>query len=1483
MFQRFFIVFVVFCTWLFFTPTNIAQTPSVSGFFQTPVRKEMFDEAHFTEWVDGTERLLKTNTGTAGVLTSQTTLPGYNGIEFGKSNVPGTRYLRVALQSPVPVGTLFVQGTGIPSVLKNGIDNAGDVSDDNQWISGVRIQNRSINETEKGLERKHFTVWIFPPETRTTAIRFKHTSQVTEKSYAGWLGGINVLSERIVNVAPYAHVFATGQNQYADRVNDETNNDMRIVWSSGDEGGEFAVSPEHPEYVSLVWNQPVTLQGICTLWTGFLNADAEVYVGSETQHPNESTQPNDWKTVVSRTKLHDGYIPHLAPNWFDFGQPITTRAVRIRITAPLDETRVHPHLKGKTKEGKRVWLGEMMCFAPLKDKTETELISILPLPYETNHPPIPIRFNMPEEGIATLVIEKEDGTRINNLVSEMPFPKGENIIYWDGSDDWLRDNEAASHGVYHIPKRLVEPGNYQVRGLYRQPLSLRYEFSVYNEGTPPWSTADNTGGWLTNHTPPSCTLWVPAEQSPTGSPLIYLGSYVAEGGHGLAWFDVQSNKEQGIAVTKKGGFGWVGGFWTGAQFLARDTGEKRYPQHLLYAASVWSVAYNYKQDTNKDLEVRISALKSQGTPSPVKYTFKPIADRPVTGHAWEPYFTGFSVYDGIAVLSIGLLNQIVFVDTENGNVLETVEWTNPGASAFDSGGRFYLLSGQSLYRWNKGVRPKNNETSKKILSGLNEPKALTFDTVGNIYIAEQGDSHYVRVFDQNGKQLRTIGKKGIPKAGLYDELRMNKPSGLTIDDGNRLWVTENDFQPKRVSVWSLDGKLIRAFYGPAEYGGGGQLDSADPSRFFYYGMEFKLDWKNGTYKLIRVYCRKTDDPAQSPDGHASEKLPETALYPQQNSTSERPRYFTNCYNCNPTVGNALSGIWYDDPKTGVARLVAACGSIHQWSIFKQPEFRNKLPQGIDPDKARHQNLCRFIWSDLNGDGLVQADETQFEIGESGGITVGVSEGRLHFIASRISNEKQNSNNVEMQSVLYRATSMKGVVPLFDFAAKQILVSHVEPPRSSGGDQVLYNQNNDRCILTLGVKPFARESVTGTKNGQPVWTYPNPWPGLHPSHEAPPPHKPGQLIGVTRLLGDWVKVNYPNSIFAVNANMGNIYLMTDDGLFVATLFHDVRTAPTWSMPTAQRNMEVGGLTLHDENFWPSITQTQNGKIFLVDGSHSALVRIDGLETLRTLPTVAFQLTKDDLKKANAWLVDAEQDRQHHQGQLTLRIPIRKERITVDGVLSDWEGADWGIIDRSGVAANFNSNSKPYDITATACLSKDRLVVAYQTKIKDLLKNSGEIPQAPFKTGGCLDVMIGADSKADPNRRDPVQGDSRILVTLVKGKPYAVLYRAVVPETKEPVPFSSPWRTITLDRVDDISDQIEFAAGENGIFEFAVPLKLLSLNAVSGSKIKADLGVLRGNGFSTLARVYWSNKATAITADVPSEAQLTPSLWGNWLFE
>jgi hypothetical protein len=983
-------------------------------------------------------------------------------------------------------------------------------------------------------------------------------------------------------------------------------------------------------------------------------------------------------------------------------------------------------------------------------------------------------------------------------------------------------------------------------------------------------------------------MWLSADYSPTGTPMIYLGSFVSEGGHGLAWFEVDKSKP-GLSLVKKGGVGWVGGVWTGAQYLARDFGTNRIEYHSGYVASVWGAGSN-NHDV-QDGEIRVSGLRKNGQYAIVKYRFRPTEeDYTLQAKAeikWEPYLTGFAIYDGVAVIAMGRLNKLIYLETQGGTDrgVEAVEkgtvlWKNPRGIAYDKNGNFYLLSGNELYRWQKGQTPKSNEEVQPILTGLDDPKALVVDLSGNIFIAERGRSHHVRVFDRNGKFLRTIGKTGVPSAGLYDELRMNNPNGMDIDDEGRLWVTETDFQPKRVSVWARDGKFIRAFYGPTEYGGGGQLDSMEPTRFFYHGMEFKLDRQRGTSTLVRVYYRANDVTAM-PDGHHTEKLPEMPLYPRG---KDGPRYFTNCFNSNPTSGARMAGIWYDNPRTGIARLVGVLGDAHYWSVFKEDRFKHLIPEGVDIQKTPHQNRLRVLWCDANGDGKPQPEETRFEIGNVGGVTAGVSEAGLHYIATRVTDHREDGRSTKSNTILYRTTGFeRNHSPRFDFASHKVLATKVQGPRSSGGDQALYDVENDRTILTLAAAPYSPYSLSGTLNGQPVWSYPNVWPGLHASHRAPPHQFPEQIVGTTRLLGDFIKTGYPKPVFALNGNHGTVYLFASDGVFVTRLFGDNRSAPGWRMPIAEHNMEITDISLGEENFWPSITQSTDGKIYLVDGARTSLVRVDGLDQVCEIEPFELKLTEEDIQAAGSWLIESENRRQDFAGRPTLRVAFEKESVTVDGNLDEWREADWAAIDRSGIAAYFNANSKPYDITAALAVSTDKLYAAFRTNLRNPLENTGELHNALFKTGGCLDIMIGVNPDADSARREPVAGDMRLLISLVNKKPMALLYHAVVPGTMEPVAFSSPWQTITLDRVDDISDRIEFAEGENGAYEIAIPLDLLGLKPAKGLKIKGDVGLLRGRDGVTVARTYWSNKSTAITSDVPSEARFSPNLWGTWVFE
>lgn len=1380
----------------------------------------LLDPAVFAQSVAGKES--PNTTAPQSVVWTQKTKPDFRGIKFGEGREPGLRHLRIGFTQPLTIGTVLVSGGGTLSILKATATYPGDLSDNSQWQPAERLLNGAASLTE--VQSGDYALWLLPPGTDTRALRFSHSPAPGDREMAGVLGGVWIIPERLGNVAPQALVQSRARDDVSAKLVDESGNKTWQAWDNGEQGAALPLSPEHPEIVTLTWPASVHLNGLCLLWAGFAAIEIDTFTGPDNLSLQDAPE-SSWQCIATKTGIDPLYPLPLGPHWITFEKLTQTRALRLRITAGTKST--HPHLDSKVKDGRRAWLGEVMALAPLKDAALTSLV----LPKATEEPPpIPVKFTLPEAGLVTLVIEDSQHHRVRNLVSETPFPAGENTAWWDGSDDLLRDPEAAKHGVYHIPTRPVAPGTYTVRGLWRKPVELHYEFSIYNAGKPAWTTADNTGCWLTTHTPPTSMAFI--HKTDNGKPLIMMGAYVAEGGHGLQWLRPE--------WTKVGGQHWVGGTWTGAPTLAVDRGSQAIFDHMCYVGSVW------------DGELRLTAKSRELEDKPVFKAQLGADPRlkendPSTPSELEGFDGGRKVYvlagiaarDGVLVCSMIRQNELLFIDARAGKILRREKIENPRGLTFDIHGRLLVLSGTKLLRLDSST----SKTETLISSGLEDPRHVTTAANGNIFITDRGASHQVKVFSAKGEFVRAIGEAGAPALGKYNPKHMNNPNGLALDLQGDVWVAEADNFPRRVSVWSQQGELMRTFYGPTEYGGGGVLDPQDATKFFYKGMEFALDWKSGTDSLQRVFARP--DPLM--EAHGGHFSPDYPLYIQGR------RYFTSCYTHNPTGGDNVAFLWRDDGQS--AKLVAGLGDAHQFHILRTPEFRSLWPTGTKPDEENPapEKHAAFIWSDLNDDGRPQPDEVKMTREVLRGITV---MNDLSFIAARFGG---------ITALFAPSQISSSGVPEYDLQPAILGPAGGNPP-SSGGNQAI--TTHDWTITTNAAAPFSPHGIGGMFKGEPRWSYPSAWPGLHASHEAAIPDRPGMVVGHTRLLGGFVQ-GRAGPMFCINGNMGNMYLFTADGLFVATLFHDIRLRPNWAAPVATRNMDVTDVSLHDENFWPSITQTPDGKIFLIDGGRTSLVRVDGLDSLQRLPEQTLEVTPADLDKSRAWFARAEAARQKARGSGILSVVMRQQPPMVDGKLDDWPATtDWASIDRRGIKANFNSNSRPYEVSAAVTLSAGTLYAAWRTTEKDLLSNSGETPNALFKTGGCLDLMLQADTA------------QRLLITLVKGKPRALLYRLKVPGTTQPVAFGSPWRSIHIDVVEDVTDHLTFATDTTGNFEISLPLETLHWHPKPGDTAHADLGVLRGSNGQTTQRIYWSNKATAITADVPSEAELTPHLWGKW---
>ena len=280
-------------------------------------------------------------------------------------------------------------------------------------------------------------------------------------------------------------------------------------------------------------------------------------------------------------------------------------------------------------------------------------------------------------------------------------------------------------------------------------------------------------------------------------------------------------------------------------------------------------------------------------------------------------------------------------------------------------------------------------------------------------------------------------------------------------------------------------------------------------------------------------------------------VPTTALHPTAKSTEKGLR------------GEYFSGINFESLKA--TRLDATLD-------FSDPvlpptsgktDFAARLPEGANPGVDGNDNSVFFFWQDANSDAQMQAGEVTFQKLETGrieGVTV-MNDGA--FIVF----------NFAGKTVRF-APQMNKNAPHYDINAPQVLAEGVGHPTSTGGGQALLG-NDGWTVIYPSPKPFAPYGVAGVKNGRALWSYPSLWPGLHASHNSPKPQFPGEMIGTTRMLGNPITPNAQvGPIFALNGNMGNFYLMTTDGLFVATLFKDIRQSATWNFPAAIKELEVG---------------------------------------------------------------------------------------------------------------------------------------------------------------------------------------------------------------------------------------------------------------------------------------------------------------------
>ena len=201
---------------------------------------------------------------------------------------------------------------------------------------------------------------------------------------------------------------------------------------------------------------------------------------------------------------------------------------------------------------------------------------------------------------------------------------------------------------------------------------------------------------------------------------------------------------------------------------------------------------------------------------------------------------------------------------------------------------------------------------------------------------------------------------------------MCNPAGVAIDSKGRVWVAENDFLPKRLGVWSKDGKPLWDYVGPCSYGGGGSLDPNDPS--------WRVLQRNGVSR--RLQRRKSAITA--------------VLYrPQDHTDLPAPIPGSGSHHCFSKAVRR-DGKLYLVADTGYGGGEAG-GSIAIGEVVGDHLApRDPRPGVAAPiDVVAHASGCRrasalqawattrlFLWTDTNGNAKAEADEVSVKQGLS---------------------------------------------------------------------------------------------------------------------------------------------------------------------------------------------------------------------------------------------------------------------------------------------------------------------------------------------------------------------------------------------------------------------------------------------------------------------------------------------------------------------
>jgi DNA-binding beta-propeller fold protein YncE len=1026
---------------------------------------------------------------------------------------------------------------------------------------------------------------------------------------------------------------------------------------------------------------------------------------------------------------------------------------------------------------------------------------------------IPLNYTIPGKGKKRVSMQVEDakGHTVRWLLGNAERNTGRNKEMWNGLDN---------------DGKPVPAGEYRIRWCYSGGIGVKLAVTVDNPGNPPYNSNDGTGSWAGDY-------GVPVAVCSNGTNM-FLAHECGEASKTI------------IGLTPSGQKIWGNAGSLDISMTIRAMATDGTDVYVLSGGG-W-----YMPEWRPNTKAGIYKLDCQnGYLSPIGDTGSSsmlMCDPDKTGRgSKDDEYAGIAVNADTIFISAPKSGLIYCIEKKSGKQLRIIDkFDGPRGLAWDkTTNKLYVATAWEVIRMNSDGSARQtivNSNWWMTQAILPSPNQLAIAPNGDIFLGLRGTENRVIRFDSKGKLLNGIGKRGgLVTPGPWDKDAMRNPQGLAISPDGNLWVTEGVIDPRRTSVWTVDGKFVRDFIGPAPYSPQSVMDADDPDHLYVDSAKFSLNYATGRGEVAGVTGECGGRVIVHVAGRAFITGSGSFAHIQGITEMVNDRFVPlvtfgkrNCrkdYNW----GTCYATLNVDRNRNGIIEPGEEEVMPTNWGGLWPPRLLAVAPNlDLYIGSGTYQYLLRVPF-----EGFDAAGAPRYTFAHQQMIFVGQQERLKDYPGAK----------------LYPFGTPYGAV--------------IEDVTVDNAGSIYMLINNGDKVIKRGetVLDKGHRLVKFTANGDILWEYRNIVVS-HPASRNTTISKSGEIHGAIKFTGFFGKYITVGSYY-------NQYHVLDaaTGLYITSLTPDLRA-----------DVGMNEFTVYTENFNGQAVYVPKTKKYLYCGGDAGIRvwEVSGLNDVRF----------DDFKIK---MSPSEAEQAQSAAKVEKGLPATAKKtmetaplaITIDGKLDEWKDAEWAAFryddKRQGRAAVAWRNSEPNVIN-----------IAFDITDDSPMRNAGGNPNLLFKTGDCLEVGISS-AAVDAERKDdsPVTGDKRLLIAWVKDAkgvetPLVMLYEPKSDRAdKISGTFTSPTGKEVYDHVTPLKKVT--AALLRTTTGYAVELRLdateLGLGAMENGRIlRTDFGTLFSDqgGVSVLTRAMWADDSNelGVNNDVPTESRIHPKRWG-WL--